>query len=295
MNRSLIRASFLLAGVLLASCENSFIDPFANEDKYFTLYGYLDESKNFQPGTLHAVRVVPITRSSPVIEDPEAPNAEIDAEVFSIDLDTGQEIRWGHTLEELADGTYGHVFQTRFFVEAGTTYRLEVRRSDGIVARAETRVPTTTSITPVAQEPVVTDGVMRQDVLLPGVRSLWGVEIVYQIGDPICFRASPARVSYGRTGMSSEAGWRLTVNLTEDVRELEQRLESSDWRICSIDIRTLVMDAAWAPPGEVFDPETLALPGSLSNVDNGYGFFGSLGLLQAGWPFSESNSALLGH
>jgi hypothetical protein len=295
MTRSLSWASFVLAGVLFASCEDSFIDPFANDGKYFTLYGYLDESKNFQPGTLHAVRVVPITRSSPVVDDPDSPNAQIDAEVFSIDVETGQEVRWGHSLVELADGTYGHLFQTRFFIEAGATYRLEVRRSDGIVARAETRVPTTTSIVPDAAEPIVTDGVMRQEVLLPGVRSLWDVEIIYQIGDAICFQGSPARVSYGRVGTSSEAGWRLRVNITDDVRELEQRLGTSDWRVCSIGIRTRIMDSAWTPPGDVFDPETLALPASLSNVDNGYGFFGSLGLLQANWPFSESNSALLGH
>ena len=132
MTRLLSWVPFVVAGVFFSSCEDSFIDPFANDSKYFTLYGYLDESKNFQPGTLHAVRVIPITRSSQVIENPDDSNARIDAEVFSIDLETGQEVRWGYTLEELADGTYGHLFQTRFFVNAGNTYRLEVRRSDGI-------------------------------------------------------------------------------------------------------------------------------------------------------------------
>ncbi len=291
----LVLWSFVLAGGLLAACEDSFIDPFANDEKYYTLFGYLDESKNFQPGSLHSVRVVPIARTPQDITSTFDPNALIDAKVVSIDLDTGQEVRWAHTLQRLADGTYGHVFQARLFVAAGATYRLEVRRSDGIVARADTRVPITTSVTPVAQEPVLTNGAMRQEVLLPGVRSLWDVDIVYSIGDSICFQGTPFNVAYGRVGTATDAGWRLTVNLTDDIRELEQRLGTTDWRLCSIGIRTRIMDSAWAPPGGEFDPVTLALPASLSNVENGYGYFGSVGLLQTTWPFSADNGRLLGH
>ncbi|MEZ4702345.1 MAG: hypothetical protein R2834_18580 [Rhodothermales bacterium] len=290
-------AMLLLAGVLFAACEDSFIDPYANDERYYTLYGYLDESKNFQPGTLHAIRVIPITRSSQRILEPSDPNAQIDAAVYSIDLETGQEVRWGYSLEQLADGSYGHVFQTRFFVKAATSYRLEVRRSDGMVASAETHVPATSGIFPVIDEPALdaTDGSLYQDIRLPDVRSLWDVDIVYQLGDRTCFAGSPNRVSYGRVGVSTDEGWRIRINLTDDVRSLEARLGSTDWRVCSIGIRTRIMDNQWTPPGDVFDPETLALPASLSNVEHGYGYFGSLGLFQHDWLLSEANSNLLGH
>ena len=48
-----------------------------------------------------------------------------------------------------------------------------------------------------------------------------------------------------------------------------------------------VLDANWDPPGGVFNPEVLAQPGAYSNVENGYGFFGSVGLYTEVWNVNE--------
>jgi hypothetical protein len=291
-----MRFCWLYAILALTACEDSFIDPFANDEKYFTLFGFIDETKNFEPGTVHRVRVVPIARTPQRILLPDAPNASIDAEVYTIHVESGAELRWGHSLEELADGTYGHVFSARFFVQAGERYRLEVRRSDGMIASAETHVPETTQIVPVQEEPVeAASGGLEQRVVLPGVRSTWDMEVVYRLGDVTCFSAAPWRVAYGRVGASSDAGWAFTLHLSDDIRALEERLGTIDWRICSIGVRTRILDKAWTPPGDDFDPEVLADPSALTNVVNGYGFFGSIGLLQQDWLVSPELSTRLGH
>jgi hypothetical protein len=51
--------------------------------------------------------------------------------------------------------------------------------------------------------------------------------------------------------------------------------------VCPIlDLRQMVLnvligDAAWDPPGGVFDPDILSFPSAMSNVENGFGFVGS--------------------
>ena len=104
----------LLAFTLGTSCDDTAIDPFSNDGKYFTVYGYLDILE-----TQHEVRVIPVTRRGAVIETPTSSNANIDAVVTSTDLTTGETRRWGYTLEQLDDGTYGHIFRSTFILQPG--------------------------------------------------------------------------------------------------------------------------------------------------------------------------------
>ena len=77
----------LLIGLLFvtASCGDTFIDPFDNDDQFFTIYGYLDVIQ-----TEHAVRVIPVTRTPEHITSPSDGQATIDAVVTSTDLSTGR-------------------------------------------------------------------------------------------------------------------------------------------------------------------------------------------------------------
>jgi len=297
----------LSAGLLLAvaACDDAFIDPFDNNERYYTLYGYLDAIE-----TEHAVRVIPVTRTPEHITSPTDDQATIDAVVTSTDLRTGQRITWRHTLEKLDDGTYGHIFRASFIVRPSNMYRLEVKRSDGKTATAETKVPYIPEAARFRVDPieVTLDSVVTQRWYLTGVPSPWKIEGVYLMGND--FRPPGAishrfYVPYGRTGERiDDDTWHFTLNISEDQTQVREQLEHfrsigvfgrSEEHLRAVGIRVRMLDANWDPPEGVFDPEVLAQPGTLSNVENGYGFWGSIGLYVQEWEASFGFSWLLGY
>ena len=122
--------------VLLSACDDTSIDPFQEGDKYFTVYGFIDQLE-----TRHSLRVIPVTRTGEDIRSPSDPDAQLDALVYTIDDLTGKRIRWDHNLLPFENGTYGHVFTADFIVFSQRKYRLEIIRGDGKMTTAETRVP----------------------------------------------------------------------------------------------------------------------------------------------------------
>ena len=131
-----ILGTALLAGLLLgvAACDDPFIDPFDNDDHFFSIYGFIDVLTE-----QHVVRVIAVARTPEHIEDPDA--ASIDASVTSTNLSTGLSQLWTHSVEQLDDGLYAHIFRASFLVQPQHSYRLRVRRSDGATTTAETTVP----------------------------------------------------------------------------------------------------------------------------------------------------------
>ncbi|MFQ5569686.1 MAG: hypothetical protein ACE5G0_08415 [Rhodothermales bacterium] len=302
-----VRTLVLMAGLLccLASCDDTFVDPFENDDRYFTLFGFLDQLE-----TEHAVRVVPVTRTPERILSPTDPQAAIDAVVTSIELQTGATQTWRHHLERLDDGTYAHIFRASFIVQPNYTYRLEVRRSDGATATAETTVPYIPDATYYVIDPIQIseDSVVTQDVFIPKVPSPWDIQGVYLMSTADTGEgALNGRFSrpYDRSGERTEdGGWRFTMNLTEDliqVREVISEFQrqsvynTSPIGLTSMGVQIRMLDDQWNPPEGVFDPEVLAQPGRLSNVENGYGFWGSIGLYRQEWSVSSDFSRLLGN
>ncbi|MFB3133260.1 MAG: hypothetical protein ACE10K_12130 [Rhodothermales bacterium] len=289
----------VLAGLLLttAACGDAFIDPFDNDNRFFSIYGFIDEAKNFEPGAEHAVRVIPLSRLSGRITTPTDAQAFIDAVVTSMDVRTGVIHRWNYKLEQLSDGTFAHIFRRRFFVQPGRTYRLQVRRSDGVTAAAETKVPASGGIEAILASPRVdpVSGTITQEIHLTQVPSPWDIDVIYHVGSD--FTATPFPLSYGRPGTpTDDGGWRFTVNITEDLGRLSNLLGMpvSTIRIPAMGLKIRLLDGNWTPPEGVFDPEVLAQPGTLSNIENGYGFWGSVGLYQHDWAISDELRDLLG-
>jgi len=297
----------LLAGLLLtvAACDDAFIDPFDNDERYYTIYGFLDAVE-----TEHAVRVIPITRFPERITTPTNDQATIDAVVTSTDLRTGQTIRWRHTLEKLDDGAYGHIFRASFIVQPPHTYRLVVTRSDGKTATAETTAPYFSDAAQFRVDPikVTLDSVVTQEWYLTGVPSPWNIEAVYLMGnDYIAPGGLSIRftVLHGRPGERlDDDTWHFTLPISEDQIDVREQIEhfrslgvydESEEFIRSVGIRVRMLDANWDPPEGVFDPEVLAQPGTLSNVENGHGFWGSIGYYVQEWPTTLELSLLLGY
>lgn len=286
-NRSLF--ILLVLVLLLGSCGDTVIDPFRNDEKYYTVYGFLDILE-----TSHSIRVIPVTRRGELIKDPTDPDARIDARVFSTDDFSGRRVEWTHSLEQLSDGTYGHIFTARFSPRAKRTYRLEVIRSDGKMTVAETTMPSIEGATILHRGPVVysADSLeVYQDIVIPGVSSPWAIRAEYVWG---FFTNNRTLVDYGRRGKRTKNGdWMVRMTYSEDRIPVQERVkwffdqgiltESTPPTLTAVGLQIRVLDQNWDPPQGIFDPEVLAQPGTLSNVENGYGFFGSVGLYAEAW------------
>lgn len=283
--------------VLCSACDDTFIDPFDNDGRYYSVYGFLDETNNYQTGGQHVLRVVAVTRFPERITSPLDDQAYLDATVTTTDVGTGETVTWTHNLEQLSDGTYAHIFRSGFFVRAAHTYRLEVRRSDGIVASAETTVPSSGRIGLTLDPPRVDpdSGVVLQDAVLSALPSPWNIQVVYHVGfGP---RTTPYRIPYGRVGTpTGDGGWRFTIQVSRDLDSLSTVLNqpANTIRFQGMGLNIHLLDGQWTPPEGVFDPEALAQPDALSNVENGYGFWGSIGLYQHDWTIDDALRDLLG-
>ncbi|NNE68937.1 MAG: hypothetical protein HKN29_01095 [Rhodothermales bacterium] len=265
----------LLVCLLPLSCDTGTFDPFDNGERYFTLFGYLDERESE-----HTLRVIPLSRFPAEITDPSEPQASIDGVVTSTDVRTGVVTRWNHRLDRLDDGNYGHVFRGRFQVRPGRTYRVEITRNDGKVTAAETTIPRFPVTVPDPDTlffpyEVSPDSALTQEVHLPGIVSPWEIYLDYDL------QGTWVRVPYGRSGSRTEDGWKITVELNRDAVKMREVLGIPPGGrlplLHAISISVRALDDSWDPPAGEFDPEVLAQPGVLSNVELGYGFWGGIG------------------
>jgi hypothetical protein len=231
---------------------------------------------------------------SDVIETPTSPNAEIDAVVRTMDLDTGASVQWAYQLEQLSDSTWGHIYRASFFIEHDHAYRLEVERADGRMAVAETRVPFLSSVRAELPPPTVENDSVYQDIIIPKLTTPWKIDLRYSLRPTVV-------VQHGRAGQANDdGGWRVKVNVTADLDKIAAGygVTGDQIAITSMGVLVQVLDTTWSPPEtgdapSVFDPAILVNPGTLSNVENGYGYFGSVGLFQDDWEISAELAALL--
>ena len=271
----------VLLGIVPA-CSDSFIDPFNNDGRYYTVYGYIDILE-----TNHAIRVIPVTRSPEIIRTPADPDAFIDATVTSVDLFTGEEEIWRHSLEQLSDNTYGHIFRATFRPRPGRTYELTILRSDGITTTAQTTMPHLPITIPSPDTlfypyEIAPEAAWSQDVFLPGIASPWDITVSYDLQGRL------ARVPYGRPGQRTEdGGWVFAIDPSADAPAMREFMGIQPGNplplLHAIEIKVSVLDANWDPPQGIFDPEVLAFPDEVSNVERGYGLWGAIGLYQYTW------------
>ncbi len=290
-----LSSGFLALGALLlicsSGCEDSFIDPFNNESKYFTIYGFLDESNNFKPGARHSFRVVEVTRRAEVIPTPNSPRADIDARVYLTDMTDSVTAEMLHDLKEIEPGVYGHIFSSSFFVRPNHRYRVEIIREDEKFTYAETQLPNLSSVEAEQSAPIVNadSSDIRQTVLIKDVESIWDIEVIYHVSGPVCFQTSRFPVAYGRTGRATDDGWEFDIDIGRD----REQIEANNLTICGMGLRARVMDNQWVFPEGEINLDVYSLPENLTNVENGYGFVGSVSLLQLDWPLSAELSEIL--
>ena len=272
-----------MLAVTILACDDTAIDPFENAGQIYTVYGFLNDRAQ-----THSIRVIPITRQFENIESPLSPQAIFDGHVTTTDLMTGTVLRWTHSLEQLSDGSYGHIFSAGMLVLPNRRYRLEVTRSDGKIASAETTVPSLANAIVERSEPYTRDDSLRVDLRLVDVSSPWNISIVYSLYPSVL-------LPHGRVGRRDGDDWIIEVNVDADIDRLAARfgIAREEVRFDAMGVNASILDDQWTPPGDAFDPEVLAQPDAFTNVTNGYGFFGSIGLMQVDWPISASLRAAI--
>ena len=263
-----------LAAVLLSACKES-VDTRLEITHPFSLFGLINPKAD-----THAVRVFEIKGEIELIRvEP------INAHVRSTLMQTGEQQAWRDSVVQLAGRNYRHVYWTTFTALAGETYKLEVIRSDGETSTAITTVPP-----PVNLDVLEPDTLTRNQALMPVLirgrpPALPRIDVEYVVvgfreegSDPVF---KPLTFNYVGRPAKVDDGWLLEIDLIDDFSEIYKAFDDdSNVTTDVIDLREIrlsvhVGDENWVSPAGVFDADLLAEPGLFSNVDNGFGYFGS--------------------
>ena len=257
--------------VISSGCDEG-VNPVVGEERAVTIYGFLDPTTDRQ-----VIRLIGIASS---IQDLD--QADFNAEVKTIDETTGDVQVWSPLSIAFSDSSKGTIFEALFTPAYAHTYRLEVSTGDGALAQAVTTVPPELEI---SQD---TGGnPLRPGFFIPGeLPNLVQMDMFYEIVamQPVVSTAEnvilPIRISYKDTQLPTEGGWALAADLRNDFDLIGDELRNYCITTPFIALRSsafvfFVGDEGWVPPGESFDPELIAQPGVFSNVENGYGYFGS--------------------
>ena len=254
-------------------CEEN-VTAILGTDNPYTLYGV------FTPGPdTQWVRVFPIKdRLELASPDP------LDAEFISTNLSTGETHVWRDSTTQDERGRYSHVFWAPFNVEYGQSYRVEVTRSDGAKSWAEVKVPELSELVELPADRSFRD--VKQPILVKEATDrLIQISVTYEtIYVPTTGGSTRLNFTLPYTGMQqmSPEGWVVPIQLSEDIFYLREQLSQTGlWfpsfgvGVTSMTLDLMVVDNAWNPPNDEFDPNVLVQPGTLSNVENGFGFVGA--------------------
>lgn len=283
--------AILFSLLLLAACEES-VNPILESDQQFTLFGTLDMSQDTQ-----YVRVIPIRPT--LLTDARAP---LNVTFTSTNLVTNETMAWRDSLVTFSDGSFGHVFYAPLRLRPGHTYRIEVRPTDSnVVTSAETTLPTEPQVTVVPEEVefvFTTEVRASQQILWQGVpQEPFIIEQWYRFFKLEDFSFQDVMLPYVPLNgpMDGQADtWEVTVNLARDRDTMETFIELNEsTSLAGLGLSITLLDEAFVPPGGAFDPGVLSQPGTLSNVENGFGFVGSVGRFSVEWLLADTSAKAL--
>ena len=279
----------LVAGALIflaARCDQS-IDPIVGEDRPFTLWGFLDANADTQ-----RVRVFSIEER--LGTDRKGP---IDAEVFSTRVGSGESIQWTDEEVLFPDSSVGHVFFAPFQAEFAETYQAVGSsfgrrnfdgRSDHSTEGSRRAGRCSRSNHCAGDYPRQAAELGRGECTircghnpsgrirgLPALPAVPGhpLAVTVPYGEPE--EVTPNEIIY-------EVNLRTDFEIVQDTYTLNC-LSPDHIGLRRIKFQFMAADEQWIPPGGAFDPNILVEPGTFSNVENGYGFFGGGYTVSEGW------------
>jgi len=284
--------ALLVAVTFWSGCDDQ-VNPFVEEDRYFTIFGYLDTASDQQ-----FVRIIPLRTDFAALEA-----GQIDATVTTLEVETGRVIAWQDSVVSYPDGSTGHVFHAPFRPVPGWTYTLSAVREDGKRAEASTTIPLVTGVElddPTISVAAVFQKIRWTDIDFPPFR----VEVWYRFlnaspGQPFLSAVIPygnVAEQFGQLVQGNK--WEVLIRLTDDKEDVTKELGISDDAapfLMSVGMRLTMTSDSWRPPDGVFDQEVLVQPGTFSNVSGGFGFFGSVNQYTHEWTLSPDITSLIGY
>lgn len=281
----------LVFGLLLSACEES-VNPILESDQQFTIFGTLDMGQDTQ-----FVRVIPIRPT--VVAAADAP---LDVTFTSTDLVDGEQRVWRDSTVQFANGTSGHVFYSPFRVRPGHTYRIEIQPTGStLTTSAETTVPAQPQavVMPEMLEIVFTTQVRaRQQILWEGLgEEPFSIEQWYRFFSVEDFSFQDIQLPYVPLNGLAEGQadvWEMDLNLVRDRDTLDAMIDLNEsTSLAGLGLTITLLDDAFVPPGGAFDADVLSQPGTLSNVENGFGFIGSVGRFSVEWLLADTTARAL--
>ena len=272
---SLFALGSLTGFLCLAGCEEDVAGA-TGVDEPFSLYGILNPRL-----TTQTVLVAPI-------EDLLVPESgeTLDAVVLSTDLENGKTYTWRDSVVANATGQLDHIYWADFTPRYGSRHRMEVTRSDGTRSIANVEVPVEVRVEEkdASTRDLTVTITGASDFALVRLDAIYSVRF-YTIFNPDMLCNVPQKhyaFSY-KNKTAIENGWQVDVDLKihyETMRSyyhidtgIEFRNPSSDGlALMSLGLFVTVGSSDWEPPGEDLSAlRVLVRPGTLSNVENGYG------------------------
>ncbi len=271
----MIRSTFLcavLAAGMGAGCDSE-IDPVIGTEQPFTLYGVVSPQLDTQ-----RVIVFPIEGQLRQLE------AEpLDALFSWTDTATGATSTWQDSLIRQPDGSIVHMYWWPEAADFGRTYDVRVANAEGVETHVTVRVPGVSEID--IQPPGLTSSTVVPVRVRGDVPNLLKLELEYGFDytqSGLGEKLESLIIPYGEQASPVADGWVIQVNLARDYRTVLDFIRSQraielapGIQLRGIQIRFLAASAEWSPPGGEFDPEILVQPGTMDNVENGFGFVGA--------------------
>ena len=281
---------FAMIGLLITSffflvgCEEDVV-AVTGIDRAFTLYGVLTPQADTQRIAIYSID----GRLQPVQPTP------LDGNLTSTNLTNDERQAWTQQVVQDSLGLYAHVYSSTFAADFGTTYLLEVERSDGALTSAEVSVPPLTELElPPQLLSMPTVFPIRINGEAPNLIQIEiRYKVIFELGSSIGIETYT--VFYDGFAERTLDGWIINVLVSRDMLDLRAILVDNgiiavNTPIKPIELRVslIVANEEWQPPGGVFDADVLAQPDLLTNVDNGFGFIGAGYRLSGRWAPSDS-------
>jgi hypothetical protein len=95
---------------------------------------------------------------------------------------------------------------------------------------------------------------------------------------------------------TEEPGWSVQVNLSSDrIKVGEEVPDAAEALFMGVSMRVVLFADDFVPPGGAFDADVLSEPGTRTNVQNGFGYLGSIGRFDVEWVLDDETIAALGY
>ena len=205
--------------------------------------------------------------------------------VTTTNLDTGESTAWTDSVVILDDGSLGTIFFALLEVQAGDTYRMDVRDGAEAITRATTKVPSTAGLA--AGTPSrVRSGDLIQPLIWEDLRRGREAHVHYRVLSLPSSADTTIVLTYAGSGEITALGWSIGVMLDRDYRLVRRFIENArgDTALVLIDVSMSI---------EALSPEWV-VTGDATNIENGSGFFASVGRFRESWTLDSTTIRSIG-